>query len=135
MHRQNFTDYDEKPADMINYLRYYGPHFSKKLCEFAVSLMTKEDDEPIQAMSKQQVKDMLLRYGVQLKNDQAYDSTYIASMALADYYGSSIEDEKHLALFIKDAIDDPDASDGTIFNRFYADTCYNGIVINWEEML
>ena len=86
-------------------------------------------------MSKQQVKDMLLRYGVQLKNDQAYDSTYIASMALADYYGSSIEDEKHLALFIKDAIDDPDASDGTIFNRFYADACYNGIVINWEDML
>jgi hypothetical protein len=43
MHRANFTDYDEKPAGMVNYMRYYGPHFSKKLCEFAVSLMTKED--------------------------------------------------------------------------------------------
>ena len=56
-------------------------------------------------------------------------------MAKADYWGSSIEDERHLALYIKDVIDDPDASDGTVFNRFYADCCHNGIAIDWSEML
>ena len=135
MHRQNFTDYDEKPADMINYLRYYGPHFSKKLCEFAVSLMTKEDDEPIKPMTKQQVKELLLKYGVQLKHDQLYDSTYVCGMALADFYGSSIEDEKHLALYIKDVIDDPDGTDGLTFTRWYASMCHNGIAIPWDEVL
>jgi hypothetical protein len=32
---EDFTKYDIKPESFINYLRYYGPHFNKKLCEFA----------------------------------------------------------------------------------------------------
>ena len=59
MNRANFTDYDEKPADMLNYLKYYGPHFSKRLCEFAVSLMTKENGEPIKPISKDEVRNLL----------------------------------------------------------------------------
>jgi hypothetical protein len=31
----DFTKYDIKPEGFINYLRYYGEHFNKKLCEFA----------------------------------------------------------------------------------------------------
>jgi hypothetical protein len=56
-------------------------------------------------------------------------------MCKADFLGSSIMDERHLALYIKDVIDDIDATDGLIFNRWYADMCYNGIAIDWEEML
>lgn len=135
MHRQNFTDYDEKPADMINYLRYYGPHFSKKLCEFAVSLMTKEDDEPIKPMHKDEVRGMLQNNNIKLKHDQMYDSVYVANMCKADFLGSSIVDDVHMALYIKDVIDDPDATDGQVFNRWYSDMCYNGIAIDWSEML
>ena len=135
MHRANFTDYDEKPAGMINYLRYYGPHFSKKLCEFAVSLMTKQNNEPIKPFTKEEVRNILQKNNVKLEHDQLYDSCYSANMAKADYWGSSIEDERHLALYIKDVIDDPDANDGTLFNRFFADCCYNGIAIDWLEML
>jgi hypothetical protein len=135
MNRANFTDYDLKPAGMVNYMRYYGPHFSKKLCEFAVSMMTKEGGTPIKPMSKAEVKEMLQKYDITLEHDQLFDSTYVCAMGLADYYGSSIEDEKHLARYIKDVIDDPDATPGTVFNRFYADCCYNGIAIDWDEML
>lgn len=78
---------------------------------------------------------MLISGNVRLKKDQLYDSTYVANMGLADFLGSSIKDNVHLALYIKDVIDDPDASDGTVFNRWYADMCYNGIAIDWEEML
>ena len=57
-------------------------------------------------------------------------------MCKADYLGSSVpDDDRHLCLFIKDIIDDPDGYDGLLFNRWYADMCRKGIVINWEEMI
>jgi hypothetical protein len=31
----DFTNYDIRPKAFENYLRYYGSHFNKKLCEFA----------------------------------------------------------------------------------------------------
>lgn len=120
---------------MINYLRYYGPHFSKKLCEFAVSLMTKENDEPIQRFSKEEVRSILQKNNIKLKHDQMYDSVYVMHMCIADFLGSSIVDDAHMALYVKDVIDDPDATDGQVFNRWYSDMCYNGIAIDWSEML
>lgn len=51
------------------------------------------------------------------------------------FYGSSITEEKQMAQFIKDYVDDEDQQDGFIFNRFYADTSFNGIGIPWEEIL
>jgi hypothetical protein len=135
MHKINFTDYDEKPRGMVNYLRYYGPHFNKKLNSFAVSLMTDDNDEKINPYTKDDVIRILQNNGVQLKNDQLYDSVYVANMCKADFIGSSIDDEHHMALYIKDVIDDPDAVDGLVFNRWYADMCYMGIAIDWEEML
>jgi len=56
-------------------------------------------------------------------------------MCKADFYGSSIIDEKHLALYIKDVIDDVDGYDGIVFNRWYADMCKQGIAIPWEDMI
>jgi rRNA maturation protein Rpf1 len=31
--------YDDRPASMKRYLKYYGEHFNKKLCDFAVNKM------------------------------------------------------------------------------------------------
>lgn len=76
-----------------------------------------------------------LPYGITLYNDQLYDSAYVACMCKADFLGSSITDEKHMALYIKDVIDDEDAYDGIVFNRWYADMCYTGVAIDWEDML
>ena len=44
MERANFTQYDEFPREMLLYMRNYGPHFNRKLYEFAASLMTKKVD-------------------------------------------------------------------------------------------
>jgi hypothetical protein len=41
-----------------------------------------------------------------------YDSVYVANMCKADFLGSSIVDDVHMALYVKDVIDDPDATDG-----------------------
>ena len=74
-------------------------------------------------------------HGVKLNNNQLYDYVYVANMCKADFLGSSVPDEHYLSLYVKDVIDDVDASDGLVFNRWYADMCYLGHPIDWEEML
>lgn len=135
MHRVNFTDYDEKPESMIVYLSNYGPHFNRKLSEFAASKMERAEHEPIKPYTKQDIDTILQQNKVQVRYGQLYDCVYVANMCQADFIGSSIADQKHLALYIKDVIDDPDGQDGLIFNRWYADMCYKGIAIDWDEMI
>lgn len=138
MVRTDLTQYDIKPQAMINYLRYYGPHFNKKLLDFATSKMYKKTgmiETPVQPYNKEQVDKLLEDNRITLKNNQLYDYVYVACMCKADFLGSSIADEIHLAKYVKDVIDDDDAYDGIVFNRWYADMCRKGIVIDWEEMI
>lgn len=136
MERTDLTQYDIKPEAMVNYLRYNGPHFNKKLLDFAVSKMTKQNGVPIVPFKKEEVEQKLKTAGIQLKSAQLYDHVFVADMCRADYLGSSIpNDDVHIALYVKDVIDDPDGYDGLPFNRWYADMCRKGIVINWEEMI
>lgn len=138
MKRTSLTQFDEIPEAMLAYMRHNGPHFNKKLFEFATGRMTKKVngvEEPIKPYTKDAVKDLLTRNNIKLKYDQLYDSAFVASMARADYWGSSISDEVHLAKYIKDVIDDIDGYDGIVFNRWYADMCYTGVAIDWEDML
>lgn len=126
--------YDEKPEAMINYLRYNGPHFTEKLCEYAVSLMRK-DKKPIQMMPKAEVEGMLKANGVSLENNELYDHVFVANMGRADYLGKSVPNEKYLAMYVKDVIDDEDGYDGLPFNRWLADMAKKGKPINWSEFL
>lgn len=138
MQRVNFTHFDEFPEDMLIYMRNYGPHFNKKLYEFAVSHMTmlvNGKEVKVKPYTREEVNKILESYGVELKKNQLYDAAYVACMCKADFLNSSIIDEHHVALYIKDVIDDVDAPDGLVFNRWYADMCYCGIAIDWEYML
>lgn len=138
MDKTDLTQYDIKPEGMINYLRYNGPHFNKKLLDFATSKMKKESGSrsiAIVPYTKEQVDRMLQTNNVVLKNNQLCDYVFVANMCKADFYGSSIVDEKHLVLYIKDVIDDVDGYDGIVFNRWYADMCKQGIAIPWEDMI
>lgn len=138
MQRTDLTQFDIKPEGMINYLRYNGPHFNKKLVNFAASKMTKKEGDrevKIAPCTKEEVEALLTRYNVRLENNQLYDHVYAANMCKADFLGSSVPDEFHMALYIKNVIDDVDAYDGIVFNRWYADMCRKGIVIDWEEMI
>lgn len=68
-------------------------------------------------------------------NDVPLNYVYVANMCKADFLGSSIDDERHLCLYVKDVIDDPDGYDGLVFNRWYADMCRQGIPIDWHEFI
>lgn len=138
MERTNFTQYDEYPRAMLIYMRNYGPHFNRKLCEFAVGNMTRViggQERKIDPYSKEDVEKLFNSYDIRPKNAQLYDAVYVANMCKADFLGSSIDDERHLCLYIRDVIDDVDAKDGFVFNRWYADMSYSGIAIDWEAML
>lgn len=126
--------YDVKPSAMINYLRYNGPHFSERLCDFAVSQMMR-DGKPIKPFTKEEVENMLKTNGITLKNNALYDHVFVANMGKADYLGKSIANEKNLAMYIKDVIDDEDGYDGVPFNRWYADMSRKGKPIDWNEFL
>ena len=131
MTRTSLNLYDDRPTDMKRYLKYFGQHFNKRLCQFAVSKM-KHGKTPI---TKEQVDEVLKKHGIILKNNELYDYVYVYNMGNNDFMGSSIADEKHLAMYVKDVIDDEDGYDGIVFNRWYADTVVQGIPIEWNEML
>lgn len=136
MEKTDLTQYDIKPAAMVNYLRYNGPHFNKKLLDFATSKMTKEGGRKIIPFTKEEIDQKMRNANITVDNNQLYDYIFVANMCKADYLGSSVEnDDRHLCLYIKNVIDDPDGYDGLPFNRWYADMCRKGIVINWEEMI
>jgi len=131
MTRNPLNIYDDRPASMKRYLKYYGQHFNKKLCDFAVSKMN-HGKSPV---NKSKVDEILTNHNVSLDYNELYDYVYVYNMGNNDFLGSSIPDEKHLALYVKDVIDDKDGYDGIVFNRWYADTVTQGIPIEWEEML
>lgn len=140
MRREPLDIRDRRPEEMEAYLSNFGWHFNKKMCEFAVSLMEKLNPstgkkERIEPISKEKVDELLTRYGIKLENNALYDYVYVANMGKADYLKSSIPDEAHLALYIKDTIDDPDAPDGTTMRRWYATMIAAGEPIEWDEML
>ena len=134
MVRTSLDIYDIRPEAMTAYLRYYGWHFNKKMLDFAVSKMYK-NNQPIQPLVAEKVDALLKAQGITLKNNELHDYVYVANMCKADFVGSSIIDEAHMAKYIKDVIDDEDAYDGIVFNRWYADMCKNGIPIDWENMI
>ena len=140
MKRDSLDSFDVLPEDMINYLRYNGRHFSRQLCDFAISKMTVRSLSTGVVMNrvklnKEDVDALLKTYKIELKENQLYDYVFVANMCKADFLGSSVPDEQHLCKYIKDVIDDVDAYDGIVFNRWYADMCRQGIAIDWEEML
>ena len=130
---------DKYPSGMEDYLAFNGWHFNKKMCDWAVSKMYKinvaKRKEFITPYTKETVENLLKANNVKLDSDLGYDAVYVANMAKADFYGSSISDDAHLAKFIKDYLDDPDGYDGIVFTRFYADCIGSGTPIMWENML
>lgn len=125
--------YDVMPEGMKNYLRYYGRHFNKKLCNFAISQMKHKGKSKI--YTKQEIDDLMTKNKIEIKNNQLYDYVYVFNMAAKDYMGTSLPDEKYVTIFTKDMVDDEDAVDGQIWTMWYASTVRRGIPIEWEDML
>ena len=82
--------------------------------------------------SKDKINELLKIYQIEIPDAELYDIIYIANWCNSILYGSSISDEKHFMLFIKDLFEkEPDL----IFNRQYADMAKKGIAIEWSDMI
>lgn len=126
--------YDDMPKYMRKYLQNYGWHFNKSLCLYAISYMRK-GGKPLEQVSKEYIDKVLQQHNIQLTKNVGYDYVYVANMCKADFYGSSIIDEKHFALYIKDTIEDEDAPDGTTMRRWYATMVGSGLMVDWEDFV
>lgn len=140
MKHQPLDIYDDMPRAMRTYLSNYGWHFNKKAFECAIKQMKRKNPttdklEPIEPWTKEQVEDMLTRHGVKLENSILYDATYQANWCKADLYKSSVPDEAHVALFVKDTLDDADGSDELPF-RYWVQKCVAlGTPVEWEDLI
>lgn len=141
MSHKGMGSYDEIPEGMKYYLNNYGYHFNKKLCAWAVSQMYKSIDSSGRKIfidkpyTKEQIDTMMASYNIKIKRNKMYDAVYVANMCAADFLGKSVPDERHLIMYVKDLLDDADAEDGFIFNRFIADCYFMDNPLEWEDML
>lgn len=128
--------YDILPVGMDAYLSSHGRHFSKPMLEWAVSLMEDKRGNAGTALDKKQFDEMMKAYGIKLnRNEGYYDGPYVWAMAKSDYLGSSIIDDQHLAMFVKDYIDDIDGNPTRAFDEFYINCIAKGIDIPWQDVI
>lgn len=138
--RQALDIYDAIPAAQKAYIRANGWHFTRKACEYAMKHMYKRNSgsnkpERIDPVTMDQYKEIMTKYGIKVDNDIMCDGLYVINMGKAKYHKSSIPDEQHLAMFVKDTLDDVDGADGNVMRCWYAKMVGSGIPVDWEEIL
>lgn len=117
------------------YQRLYGPHFTKELCDYAVSLMEGKDG-PITPITKQQLEEKMKIQNITLEYNKLYDAVYVANMCKADYLGDAVpNNDYNLCMYVKKTIDDPDGYDGQPFYRWMSDVEGMHIPVDWSEFV
>ena len=131
---------DYMPKAQKIYLMHHGWHFDKNAYEYAASMMRRINKstgklEKVPRYTKEEVDSLLRKYSIEVEEKGGYDYVYIAQMCKADLYGSSVPDEQHLAMYVKDVCDDVDLAEGTIMRKWYASMVAMGEPVEWEELL
>lgn len=125
--------------DKMAYLAENGWHFNRKACEAAVRMMRKKGasgkPEPLDPWSKEQVDELLAKYGVKLDNKIGYDYVYAANTVKSDSYKGSVPDDAHAALAVKEIVDDVDAGEGEVFACWYAKMIRRHMPVDWGDYL
>ena len=82
--------------------------------------------------SKDSLDILLQSHNLDIPNAKLHDLVYVANWCKSVFGGSSIADEKHFVLFLKDIFEH---EGDLIFNRWFADMAKRGIPIEWEDMI
>ena len=119
---QNYIPLDafeiDIPRKMRSYFRQNGYHFSKKACIDAVNKLKRLNP----ATGK-------------LEHNKGYDFVYVYNYGKATFFKSSVPDEKTLALYVKDVIDNPLMPGGNEFRRYCVDCDAKGEPVEWDDIL
>ena len=121
------------------YQNKHRGHFSKKLAEWAISMMEKEDDatgkmKRIVPTPLDMVEEVLQKYKVEIPEECIYDAYYLFNMAKADYTKTCKTDEQR-ATFVEETICDPDGCPESVLACFCAKMDLKDMPIHWERFL
>lgn len=139
---KSLNTYKDKESYFDEYIDKYGYHFNDKLCDWICSNMYKKNKqigsiEKIMPFTKDEVDSMITRYNVSMKPGYKnnHDYVYLANMCKADYYGSSITDDYHLVLFVKNTLEDVDAEECSVFKKWLSsvDDCKSSL--DWKSFI
>lgn len=113
--------------------------FSKKLAEWAISLMEVKDPttkelKPLKAPTVEETKELLQQYKIELPEEFIYTAWYLYAMTKADYQKSLKTDEQR-AYYIEETLCDPDGMPENVLSCFEVKMCNAGIPIFWEKYL
>ena len=121
------------------YQEKHKGHFSKKLADWAISMMEKEDTatgkmKAITPTSLEEVEELLKQNGIKIPEESIYDALYLANMAKADYE-ESLPTKQVVAKFIKETICDPDGCPEAVLACFCAKMDLKSMPIHWERFI
>lgn len=122
-----------------DYMDMYQGQFSHKLAKKAIEMMEVKDEtsgalKPLVPHSVEEVEAVLKENGVKIPEEQIYTAWYLFHMCKADYK-KSLEDNKHIALYIEETLCDPDGDPSDVLCCFVAKMQNAGIAIHWERYL
>lgn len=128
--------YDITPKGMDAYMASHGRHISKPMLEWAVGMMRDRKGNKVMVPDKKQFDSILSAHGVTIERKEGfYDPLYVWCMAKADYFGSSISDDQHMARYVGDYINDIDGTKTRAFDELYINLVAKGIDIPWEDLI
>ena len=115
----------------------YHCHFNKRLADWAISNMRKEDEttgilKKIKKIPLEEFDEFLKTNNLNISEDSYYDAYYLLHMCHADYT-KSLEDDKHRAIYIYETICDPDCEPTAVMACFKAKMDIMRIPIFWER--
>lgn len=123
--------------DRAIYEDMYHGLFSKKLAEWAISRMEKEDPatkttKRIVARKLDDVQQVLNDNKIVLPDEFIYTAWYLFNMAIADYPKTCKTDELR-ATFVEETLCDPDGIPENVLDCFVTKMCNAGVPIFWEN--
>lgn len=114
-------------------------HFSKKLAEWAISRMMTKDPATGRMVKApyhpiEEMENAMHAIGTRVSDECIYDAWYLYNMCFADYR-NSLDDERRIARYIDETINDPDGCPEMVLACFRAKMDVLGIPIFWERMM
>lgn len=127
-------------SDKEKYLAENGWHFNKKACDAAIKALKRKNPatgklEKIEPWSKDQVEELLSKNNITLEKLVGYDHVYAANLIKSDNYRGSVPDDAHVAMAIREMVDDSDAADGEIMACWYVKSLKRHQPVDWASFL
>lgn len=121
------------PEAEAQYMDSYHGQFSKKLAEYAFSLM-RNADGPIRPHSIEEMQAFMRQNSITIPEHEIYTAWYLYNMAFADY-PETLDTDRRRVTFVSETLRDPDTSSEAVLACFRAKMDIAGIPIHWERML